>query len=91
MVFAAVDALGVGAQEDGDAVAGAAGDFGGVDAGVEPLPPLRQARPRGHPGGRRCNTSVKPVRGLRPWAVCVRIVPPVRTLLSHSKGLVCTD
>ena len=34
--FAAVDAARVDAEEDFDAVAGAVGDFGGGDAGVEP-------------------------------------------------------
>jgi len=32
----AVDAVGVDLEQDGDAVAGAAGDFGGGDPGVEP-------------------------------------------------------
>jgi hypothetical protein len=32
----AVDAVGVDLEQDGDAVAGAAGDLGGGDPGVEP-------------------------------------------------------
>jgi hypothetical protein len=55
-LFLAIDAVGVGGEQDGDAVPGAGGDLGGRGAGVEPqgqggVPQV--VRPPGEPGGGR--------------------------------------
>jgi hypothetical protein len=86
----AVDAVGVDLEQDGDAVPGAAGDFDGGDARVQPQRHRRGPQVEGPAGQRRCQLGSGASYGpgaaapgqLDPWLASLR--PKGRTACSQS-------